>query len=89
MKMMTFFGRNVPSNPRLEGGVKGHNMNEIFSPGSLPCVWGASLSFVVDFRRKVPVGGGKLPLSYFCCKPLRMKPSKIISEVRLFIAVII
>ncbi len=29
--MMTFFGRNVPRNPRLEGRVKGHNMNETSS----------------------------------------------------------
>ena len=29
-----FLGRYVPSKPRLVGGVKGHNMNEISFPGS-------------------------------------------------------
>jgi hypothetical protein len=28
------FGRNVARKPRLVGGVKGHNMNEISFPGS-------------------------------------------------------
>ncbi len=47
------FGRNVPRNPRLLGGVKWHNMNEISlarillataCPGSL-ALWAGSFTF--------------------------------------------
>jgi hypothetical protein len=36
-------GRNVPRKPRLVGGVKGHNMNEISLPGS-PALWAGSFT---------------------------------------------
>jgi hypothetical protein len=35
---MQGFDRQVPRKPRLVGGVKGHNINEISFPGS-PALW--------------------------------------------------
>jgi len=34
---MQGFDRQVPRKPRLVGGVKGHNINEISFPGSPAC----------------------------------------------------
>jgi hypothetical protein len=39
------FDRKVPRKPRLVGGVKGHNMNEISSPGS-PALWAGSFNIL-------------------------------------------
>ena len=38
------FGRQVPRKPRLVGGVKRHNMNNISFPGS-PALWAGSFTF--------------------------------------------
>jgi len=38
------FDRQVPRKPRLVGGVKGHNINEISFPGS-PALWAGSFTF--------------------------------------------
>ncbi len=38
------FGRTVPRKPRLVGGVKGHNMNEISFPGSPALIWAESFT---------------------------------------------
>ncbi len=35
--------RQVPRKPRLVGGVKGHNINEISFPGS-PALWAGSFT---------------------------------------------
>jgi len=35
--------RQVPRKPRLAGGVKGHNINEISFPGS-PALWAGSFT---------------------------------------------
>jgi len=40
--------RQVPRKPRLVGGVKGHNINEISFPGS-PALWAGS--FTLFFPR--------------------------------------
>ena len=42
------FDRSVPRKPRLVGGVKGHNMNEISFPGS-PALWAGG--FTLIFKR--------------------------------------
>jgi len=40
------FDRQVPRKPRLVGGVKGHNINEISFPGS-PALWAGSFTFII------------------------------------------
>jgi len=40
---MVSFDRQVPRKPRLVGGVKGHNINEISFPGS-PALWAGSFT---------------------------------------------
>jgi len=42
--MKKVFDRQVPRKPRLVGGVKGHNINEISFPGS-PALWAGSFTF--------------------------------------------
>ena len=37
-------GRTVPHKPRLVGGVKGHNINEITLPGSPALMWAGSFN---------------------------------------------
>jgi hypothetical protein len=43
--MILNFDRNVPRKPRLVGGVKGHNINDITLPGS-PALWAGSFKIV-------------------------------------------
>jgi len=38
------FDRQVPRKPRLVGGVKGHNINEMSFPGS-PALWAGSFTY--------------------------------------------
>jgi len=45
------FGRQVPCKPRLVGGVKGHNINEISFPGS-PALWAGSFTSRRTFGKK-------------------------------------
>jgi hypothetical protein len=38
--------RQVPRKPRLVGGIKGHNINEISFPGSPALIWAGSFTHV-------------------------------------------
>ena len=46
---MRVFDRQVPRKPRLVGGVKGHNINEISFPGS-PALVGGELHMLAFFN---------------------------------------
>jgi hypothetical protein len=65
----------VPHKPRLVGGVKGHNINEISFPGS-PALWAGSFTFAQE--------GGIVKIQGRVME-LDLKKSRMIVNERLFI----